>query len=452
MHFRHGVADTNFETSERGAPAGNRRQALAPVPGPAAASQSELIEVEADMAIVTRRSLLSSAAIGAGGLAAVAIIPAQARAQSATTQPGTAESSAAQPKPGALPDDINTGNLPSYKYALGAQPLKTYDGGSAREVTVAEFPVSEAIAGVDMRLKPGGLRELHWHAIAAEWAYVLEGQVRTTILDPQGRSEILDFLPGDVWYFPKGHAHSIQGIGDRESRFILAFDDGHFSEFGTFSITDWLGHTPPEVLQKNLGIPAATFANFPKQEVYIASGAVPRPLSVERPMGSSEAPPLTHKFQLAAQKPQLFAGGEFRVVSQKEFPISSTMTGVTLLLKPGALRELHWHPNASEWQYFISGRARLTVFTSHGNVETTEFGPGDVGYVPQGFGHYIENIGEDECRALLVLNGGDYQEISLSEWLAAAPRQLLSTNFGVPEQVFAALPKGRVGIAAAKAG
>jgi oxalate decarboxylase len=398
------------------------------------------------MPIMTRRDILSGAAIGAGGLATAAIIPAQARAQS-----GTAQSGPTEPNSGSgLPDDINTGNLPSYKYRLGAQPLKTYEGGPAREVTVAEFPVSETIAGVDMRLKPGGLRELHWHAIAAEWAYVIDGHVRTSILDPQGRSEVLDFGPGDVWYFPKGHAHSLQCVGSEECHFILAFDNGHFSEFGTFSITDWLGHTPPEVLEKNLGVPAATFANFPKQEVYIALGAVPRPLAAEPPAGSAEAPPLTHKFRLAAQKPKLFPGGEFRLVSQKEFPISSTMTGATMLLKPGTLRELHWHPNASEWQYFISGRARLTVFASHGNAETVEFGPGDVGYVPQGFGHYIENIGEEDCRALLVFNSPVYEDISLSEWLAATPRELLSTNFGVPEQVFAAFPKSKGFITAAK--
>ena len=397
------------------------------------------------MVTMTRRDILNSAAIGVGGLAAAgAILPAYARAQSGTTASGAMQSRSV----GSLPDDINTGKLPSYKYPLGAQPPKTYPGGSAREVTVTEFPISETIAGVEMRLKPGGLRELHWHAIAAEWAYVVEGNVRTTVLDPHGRSEVLDFGPGDVWYFPKGHAHSLQGIGNQESRFILAFDDGHFSEFGTFSITDWLGHTPAEVLQKNLGIPAATLARLPKQEVYIAAGPVPGPLANDAPAGTVEAPPLSHRFPLAAQKPKVFPGGEFRLVSQKEFPISSTMTGATMLLKPGALRELHWHPNAAEWQYILSGRMRATVFASHGNVETAEFGPGDVGYVPQGFGHYLENIGNEDCRALLVFNNPVYEDISLSDWLAVTPRELLSTNFGVPEQAFAGLPSGKEFIAA----
>ena len=95
-----------------------------------------------------------------------------------------------------------------------------------------------------------------------------------------------------------------------------------------------------------------------------------------------------------------------RVVSEREFPISTTMTGALLRIKPGGLRELHWHPNADEWQYYVAGRARMTVFGSHGRARTEEFGAGDVGYVPTGYGHYIENVGTDELEVLLALNNG----------------------------------------------
>ena len=119
-----------------------------------------------------------------------------------------------------------------------------------------------------MRLTPGGLRELHWHAIAAEWAYVVEGNVRATVISPNGGAEQTDFGPGDVWFFPKGHGHALQGLGPGEAHFILGFDDGHFSEFGTFSITDWVGHTPPNVLSQNLGLPESVFATFPKKAFF----------------------------------------------------------------------------------------------------------------------------------------------------------------------------------------
>ena len=117
------------------------------------------------------------------------------------------------------------------------------------------------------------------------------------------------------------------------------------------------------------------------------------------------------------------------------------MTGALMRIKPGGLRELHWHPNADEWQYYIKGRARMTVFGSHGRARTEEFGAGDVGYVPQGYGHYIENVGSEDVELVLALNNGTYELISITAWMAATPGQVLATNFGVPESTFAAFPK-----------
>ena len=349
-----------------------------------------------------------------------------------------------QPPYGPAPRPLDGPELPSFRYALGAQKTEQFNGGTAKEANVTGFPVSEKLAGVYMTLEPGALRELHWHANAAEWAYVLEGNCRVTTIDPLGQFEIADFGPGDVWYFPRGHGHSIQGIGPGTCTFLLVFDNGYFSEFGTFSITDWLGHTPPEVLARNFGQPASTFANFPKKEVYIATGPVPPPLPQDPAPGSLNEPPLTHRYRLLAAKPETFVGGTLRRVSATEFPISTTMTGALLVIEPGGLRELHWHPHAAEWQYYIKGTARMTVFGSHGRARTDEFAAGDVGYVPQGYGHYIENTGSGDLEVVAVFNNGSYESISITGWLAANPDLLLSTNFGVPQSVFAKFPKDAV--------
>src|SRR5262245_38804084 len=117
----------------------------------------------------------------------------------------------AQPPSGPAPNVLAGRELPSFRFPLGARQAKTWDGGWAKEATVAEFPVSEKLAGVLMQLEPGGLRELHWHANAAEWAYVLKGQCRVTTIDPNGHSEVADFNAGDVWYFPRGFGHSLGG-------------------------------------------------------------------------------------------------------------------------------------------------------------------------------------------------------------------------------------------------
>jgi oxalate decarboxylase len=327
------------------------------------------------------------------------------------------------------------GELPAFRFAMEAQEPRTGEGGTAREASATQFPVSTGIAGVSMTLEPGTMRELHWHANAAEWAYVVSGSCRTTIYGPDGATEANDFAPGDVWYFPRGHGHSIQATGRETCHFILVFDNGYFSEFATFSFSDWIGHTPVEVLEKNLKLPKATIEKLPKKEVYFARGPVPGPLKQSRAVGR-----LTHHYALGAQPPRKFHGGDLRLVTVKEFPISTTMCGATMTLERGALRDLHWHPNADEWQYVLEGQMRMTVFASSGLASTVDFNRGDVGYVPRGYGHYLENVGQQPCRVLLVFNAGVYEDIGLSGWIASNPRQLVATNLKVDEQLLSNLP------------
>jgi oxalate decarboxylase family bicupin protein len=99
-----------------------------------------------------------------------------------------------------------------------------------------------------MRLDEGVIRELHWHT-EAEWAYVLAGKVRITALDVEGGSFMDDLEEGDLWYFPAGHPHSLQGLSPNGTEFLLIFDDGNFSEESTFLLTDWLGVFFPHYIQ-----------------------------------------------------------------------------------------------------------------------------------------------------------------------------------------------------------
>src|SRR5258708_10354737 len=268
-------------------------------------------------------------------------------------------------------------------------------GGTAKEATVDEFPVSKSIAGVSMRLNPGGFRELHWHSIAAEWAFVLEGRVRTTVITPDGTTSNDDFEVGDIWYFPKGYGHALQCIGNEPCFFMLAFDNGHFSEFGTFSLTDWMSHTSPEILAHNSGLPANTFASIPKKELYIGTGKIapeakPHNLDTNIPVSFS-----SHKFRMEKDGVRTdFKGGYHIIVSSLEFPIQTSLTAIRLNIEPGAIRELHWHPNADEWQYVMSGQGRVGIFGSHSRVKTMDYDKGKIAFIRQGYGHYVENTGK----------------------------------------------------------
>ncbi len=216
-----------------------------------------------------------------------------------------------------------------------------------------------------MRLTRGGVRELHWHK-QAEWAYMILGKARITSVDAEGRNMIADVAEGDLWYFPPGIPHSIQGLEDG-CEFLLVFDDGAFSEFDTFTITDWFAHTPKHILSENFGVPEKLFDHIPYKQRYMFQGSAPASLesqTVSDPYGSIE-PPFT--YQLLRQKPLTTSGGTVRIVDSRNFPVSKTIAAALVEVKPGGMREMHWHPNNDEWQYYLTGTAKMTVFGAGGH-------------------------------------------------------------------------------------
>lgn len=333
----------------------------------------------------------------------------------------------------------------SFRYELETKEPRSSSGGITRGASVKEFPASTGIAGVSMRLQPGAMRELHWHANAAEWAYVITGNARTTIIHPDGNTYIDNFGPGDVWYFPQGYGHSIQATGNRECHFILIFNNGNFSEDHTFSITDFIACTPPEIVAQNLGITLEETRKLPTGEAYFAKGVNPDESNViSIPRSGAELTSM-HRYPLEAQQPRIApGGGTQRVVTSKEFPISTNMTGSVIELQPGALREMHWHPNADEWQYYITGKAQMTVFLAEATAVTENFNAGDVGYVPMGAGHYIKNTGTEVCCILIGFNSGNYEAIDLSEWLAGNPKDVIATNLGIEQALVNKLPQTKL--------
>ena len=389
-----------------------------------------------------RRQFLGSAALGASlvGLANAAY----AAAGPGEGKPGEGgyAVNAVQLPPGPEvtphnPKDVEA--MPDFHFSLDGNTPKITSGGWAKEATVHQFPVSRTIAGVHMFLDPGASRELHWHAIAAEWAYVIGGRCQTVVLTPSGASEINNYMPGDLWFFPKGHGHSIQTIGDEPCHFILSFDNGAFSEHGTFSITDWIDVTPKDMLALNFGIPANLFDAFPKGEVYIQSGPV---IPVSEALDAPWPKESTHKFSLLHDNRAVrdFDGGTFRLATVDEWPVSESMSGGLMTIKPGAQRNLHWNPNANEWHYYLRGKGQVAVFGSGGRGKVAEFNPGDVAYITQGYGHAIKNIGDEDLVIVQTWDNGKFEEIDLDKWVRSSPRYLVSNNFaGVPDSTITKL-------------
>ncbi len=380
-----------------------------------------------------RRAFLGAAALG-GSLAALTGAAAAAETPTAPGAGGFGRN-AVQLPPGetvAYHDPKDVAEFADFRFSLDGNRPKITSGGWAKEATVHQFPISKGIAGVHMFLDAGASRELHWHAIAAEWAFVIDGHCQTVVLEPSGASEINNYGPGDLWYFAKGHGHSIQTIGDKPCHFILSFDNGAFSEHGTFSITDWIDVTPKDMLALNFGIPKDAFDAFPKGETYIQSGPI---LQAADALDAPWPRESTHKFALLRDNRAVrdFDGGTFRLATIDEFPASKTMSGGLMTIKPGAMRKLHWNPNANEWHYYLRGKAQVVSFGSGGRGKLAEFAPGDVAYIPAGFGHAIRNIGDEDLEIVQTWDAPKFEEIDLDKWVHSSPNYLLSNNFaGVP--------------------
>ncbi len=220
--------------------------------------------------------------------------------------------------------ETDRGTVSPFKYSFALARKRIQSGGWTRQVTVRELPISKDMAGVEMRLTAGGVRELHWH-VEAEWAMMLYGNARITAVDQEGRSFVSDISEGDLWLFPKGVPHSIQGLGPDGCKFLLVFDDGNFNEFGTFLITDWLAHTPKEVLAKNFNVAESTFKNIPKEELFIFQAGLPGDLKAEQAQSAqgTGVVPRRFDFRPSEMKPtKVTRGGEVKIVDSKVFPVT----------------------------------------------------------------------------------------------------------------------------------
>jgi oxalate decarboxylase len=341
-----------------------------------------------------------------------------------------------------VPPITDSGTMPNLRFSFADAHMRLESGGWTREVTQRELPVATTLSGVNMRLNPGnpsGVREMHWHK-EAEWQYMLSGSARISAVDALGRNFVDDIATGDLWYFPAGIPHSIQAH-EEGCEFLLVFDDGSFSENATFLLTDWFNHTPTAVLAKNFGLPEGAFADVPAHELYMFPAPAPGPLAkdlVSSPNGSVSQ---SFSYRLSAQEPVQAAGGRVKIVDSSNFPVATTIAAALVDIDPGAMRELHWHPNVDEWQYYLEGEARMTVFASSGVARTFDYRAGDVGYVPFAMGHYVENTGTTALRFLEMFRSDRFADVSLNQWLALTPPELVQAHLHLSAQAMVALQK-----------
>jgi len=273
---------------------------------------------------------------------------------------------------------------------------------------------------------------------------MLYGTGRLTAIDAAGKSFVADVKKNDLWYFPSGIPHSIQGLEPDGAEFMLVFDDGNFSEAETVLLSDSMSHLPREVLSKNFGVAEKALAGLPEKELFIFQAEVPGSLEADQKEAAGALGPTPQNFAFRTMEmppTKRTKGGEVRIVDSSKFKASTTVAMALVTVRPGGLRELHWHPNADEWQYYINGKGRMTVVSTGNRGRTMDFQAGDVGYVEKTLLHYIENTSDTDLVFLEMFKSSYYQDMSLSQWLSHTPPELVMAHLHIDKATFDAIPR-----------
>ena len=155
---------------------------------------------------------------------------------------------------------------------------------------------------------------------------------------------------------------------------------------------------------------------------------------------------MKNMFRFEKSEPFKFPGGTLHRATKKKFPVLNCLAIQALHLKKGAIREPHIHPNAEQLDYCVSGKARVGIIGPEGHKQLLELDAGDISFVPQGYVHWIENIGQGPLHFLVVLSHEEPETIELSEILSGIPKDTLAAALGVPKKLLEAIPEKTVTI------
>jgi oxalate decarboxylase len=319
-----------------------------------------------------------------------------------------------------------------------AKPQFSSTTGTRTLMNADNFPILKGMGAALLRLQKGGIREPHWHPNAAELSLCIGGNAEMTIFGNNAARDTFTIKLGDLTFVPKGYLHDIQNIGDVEAKFVVVYDNERPENLG---ISGAVGSLSPQVLDRSFGInPPGLFdqLNYDSSKDVIIG---PRP--VDNSSGNVPDTPNAHKFNLGSINPQLqTSGGTGALGSVSFFPVLKGLACYLIRLKPSGIIEPHVHPNAAELNYVINGKARFTVLSPGGDVQSSEVGQGQVIFVPTGYFHYIENPDSVKGGDVASFFGNENPEfIGIAAGLGSYSNDVLSTVFNVDPKFFATLPR-----------
>jgi oxalate decarboxylase len=320
-------------------------------------------------------------------------------------------------------------------YSLGkAQPQLIRNGGQRTDAKVQQLPSLKGLSLSLLELKQGGVREPHWHPNAHELGYVLEGNGKMTIFGHRAAHDTFSLEPGAIAFVPMGYMHHIENTGDKPLKMAIGFSHENPEDL---DLSKSVGAMPSHILSATAGNTSSFYDHFTKSHGDTFIGE--RKEHAELPISYATN---RYKLSLENSNPQVNTpGGTVKMSNSFILPSLEDIVVYAVLLKPKGAREPHWHPNAHELNYLTRGKARITLLSPNGDVETFDMAAGDMSFMPQGYLHYIENIGDEDAHFIIYFTNTAPSDIGLSGCFGAYSDPVIASALNINSDLLEGMPK-----------
>lgn len=315
-----------------------------------------------------------------------------------------------------------------YVYSLGSRaPDNQSKGGIRRKVDKSLFPILEGMSLYLLELEPMGIREPHWHVNAHEFCYCISGKVKMSLFAGGTNRDTFTLEPGEVAFIPQGYIHYLENIGDTKATLVIGFNHERPEEFSISTVFSAAG---PQAMAATFNVEPTALNLIPEQSKDIVIAQRTQKTTAKTIKAGA------HKFKLRGIDPQVdVLGGTIALCHKDNFPILKGITLYDLRLNVGGLREPHWHPNAAELDYVVSGKARMLIMSPDGVKNVFEVGKGDVVYIPAAYYHYIENIGDENLHFAVFFNHESPEDIGISGSMGAFTPEIMAAVLKADKEV-----------------
>lgn len=317
---------------------------------------------------------------------------------------------------------------------LNKKPSYQFPKGFRVDATGDNFPVMQGLGMSYLKLEVGGIREPHWHPNAHELNYCLSGKALVKLFNPHSDHQTFVLNAGDISFVPMGSLHMIENLGDTPLEMLVCFNNERYEDL---SITAAVSVMSDHVMGSTFNVDGQFFAGLAKNQkgAFIVA-------EKSKPAVSVTENTNLYKLGLASKFPEVNnKGGQVRMSNQFLFPPLDGLAVYHLILEKGGIREPHWHPNAHELNCLMSGSAKITLLSPSGSVETFTMQKGDISFMPRGYFHHIENIGDEPAYYTVFFNNVFPSDIGISGALGSYPNEVLAALFNVAPEYFEKLPK-----------